>query len=192
MPQATATLLTLDGALRLERTAIRDLHRAHLDPRLARLLELVGAGRLCLRAVGVHACGRDGVQYLDFLSGFGALSLGHNHPRVHQALDAVRQRPNLIEEPSALEAALAHNLALLAGGGLDRVHFACSGTEAVDAAIKLARAATGRVRLVACEKGFHGRSIGALSVTERAEYRAPFEPLLPGVTFVPFGDDQAL
>jgi len=107
-------------------------------------------------------------------------------------MDRIKTLPNLVEGLSVLEGALAHNLATLAPGALQRVYFANSGTETVDAAIKLARAVTGRAKLVACHNGFHGRSIGALSLMDRRELRESFAPLLTDVAFVPFGDAEAL
>jgi putrescine aminotransferase len=133
----------------------------------------------------------DGTRFLDFVSGYAALNLGHNHPRVREALDRVAEWPNLMEGLDGLSGALAHNLTELAGGELRRACFANSGAEVVDMSIKLARAATRRAALVACRGSFHGRTIGALSVASRDEFREPFAPLLPA-TFVPYGDAGAL
>src|SRR5205085_796264 len=134
--------------------------------RLARLMEIVGAGEPPVRASGAYYWDRYGRQYLDFLSAFGALNLGHNPAAVEQAVARVRDLPNLSDGLSPLAGVLAHNLAAIAPGGLTRVHLANSGTEVVDAAIKFARAATRRPRVVACHESFHGRSIGALSCTD--------------------------
>lgn len=186
------SLITLGEALRLNERQSVVYHRRHLNARLTALLELIKADKPLVRASGAHFWDSEGNQYLDFLCGYAALSLGHNHPRVCEAVDKVKALPNLVEGLSLLAGALAHNLAALAPGVLQRVYFANSGAEVVDAAIKLARAATGRLKLVACHKGFHGRTIGALSVMDRREYCEPFAPLLAGVVFVPFGDSEAL
>ena len=185
-------LITLEEALRLDQRQNVAYHRRHLNSRLTALLELIKADKPLVRASGLYFWDSGGNQYLDFLCGYAALSLGHNHPRVCEAVDKVKALPNLVEGLSLLAGALAHNLVVLAPGELQRVYFANSGAEVVDAAIKLARAATDRVKLVACRKGFHGRTIGALSVMDRREYTDPFKPLLADVTIVPFGDSGAL
>ena len=185
-------LITLEEALCLDQRQNVVYHRRHLNARLTALLELIKANKPLVRASGSYFWDSDGNQYLDFLGGYAALSLGHNHPRVCEAMHKVKALPNLVEGLSLLAGALAHNLAALAPGELERVYFANSGAEVVDAAIKLARATTGRVKLVACYKGFHGRTIGALSVMDRREYSEPFKPLLADVAFVPFGDSEAL
>lgn len=192
MTGSNASLITLEEALCLDQQQNVAYHRRHLNSRLTALLELIKADRPLVRASGPYFWNRDGNQYLDFLAGYAALSLGHNHPRVCEAVDKVKTLPNLVEGLSLLAGALAHNLAALAPGTLQRVYFANSGAEVVDAAIKLARAATSRVKLVACHRGFHGRTIGALSVMDRREYSEPFAPLLADVAFVPFGDSEVL
>jgi putrescine aminotransferase len=149
---------------------------------------------LCKRqkAGGVYVEDCDGKVYLDFASAYATLNLGYNHPDIEAALDRVRNLANLVEGPGQLVAALAHNLTAIAPGNLTRVVFVNSGSEAVDVALKLARAATGRQRLIACQKCFHGRTVGALSIIDRREFRQHFEPLLQSVGFVPFGDSEAL
>jgi putrescine aminotransferase len=190
--KGAAALITLDEVLQLGPKEASYYHQQHLNPRLATLLELVGLSKRFTRAVGPYMWDEQGNRYVDFLCGFGALNLGHNHPRVLEALEKIGGLPNLIEGVNPFAGALAHNLALLAPPSLERVYFANSGAEVVDAAIKLARAATGRTKLVACCDGFHGRTVGALSVMHRQDYREPFAPLLADVTFVAFGDSEAL
>jgi putrescine aminotransferase len=186
------TLISLDEALQLDRVQNRLYHERHLNPRFAKLISVLGADKEFAHASGLYVWDSEGTQYLDFLAGFGTLSLGHNHPCLLRALDRTRELATLIEEISPLEGALAYNLAALTEGQLERVFFASSGAETVDNAIKLARAATDRTGFVACHGGFHGRTVGALSVTQRREYREPFGRLLPEVAFVPFGDSRAL
>jgi acetylornithine aminotransferase len=136
----------------------------------------------------------DGKRYLDLLSGIAVNALGHGHPALVQAVakqaeTAIHVSNFFTSEPAIR---LAERLLLLAsapsGSG---VFFANSGTEATEAAIKLSRR-TGRSRIVALEGSFHGRTTGALALTHKAAYREPFEPLIPGVVFVPPGDEQAL
>ena len=185
-------LITLEEALHTDRQQNIIHHRRHLDPRLADLMKLIDIDKVFTRASGVNIWDSDGKRYVDFLGGFAAINVGHNNPRICAAVDKVREWPNLVEGLGVLAGALAHNLAVLAPGELQRVYFANSGAEVVDAAIKLARAATARVKLVACHKGFHGRTVGALSLMDQREYREPFTPLLADVAFVPFGDGEAL
>ena len=136
----------------------------------------------------------DGRRYLDLLSGIAVNALGHGHPALVQAVakqaeSAIHVSNFFTSEPAI---ALAERLLSVAsapdGSG---VFFANSGTEATEAAIKLSRR-TGRSRIVALEGSFHGRSTGALALTHKVAYREPFEPLIPGVVFVPPNDPEAL
>lgn len=164
-----------------------DLYRRHVNKSSAALVELLGAP-LPERAEGNHLYDGDGVRYLD-CAGFGVNLIGHRHPVV---IDAVTRQLNaapLVSKPliSRVTAEAAAALAGVAPAGLDHVYFTNSGAEAVEVAIKLARL-QGRTRVIAMRDGFHGKTFGALSVTGRPAYRAPFEPLLPGVEFAAFGD----
>ncbi|GGN01594.1 acetylornithine aminotransferase [Terrabacter tumescens] len=136
----------------------------------------------------------DGRRYLDLLSGIAVNALGHGHPALVQAVakqaEAAIHVSNFFTSEPAI--ALAERiLAVAAAPAGSGVFFANSGTEATEAAIKLSRR-TGRSRIVALEGSFHGRSTGALALTHKAAYREPFEPLIPGVVFVPPNDDDAL
>ena len=136
----------------------------------------------------------DGKRYLDLLSGIAVNALGHGHPALVQAVakqaeQAIHISNFFTSEPAILLA--ERLLALAAAPGGSGVFFANSGTEAIEAAIKLSRR-TGRTRLVALEGSFHGRSTGALALTHKPAYREPFEPLIPDVVFVPPNDEAAL
>ncbi len=186
-------LLKIEEALNLSREQVREFHKNYLNAGLSGMLKLLDLDKVFVRAAGVSVWDTEGREYLDFLGGFGALNLGHNHPAVLAALEKVRTLPNLIQSSlGALAGALAHNLAQITPGNLQRSFLCNSGCEAVEGALKLARAATGRKEFVYCHNSFHGKSFGALSVTGREKYQKPFEPLLPGCTAVPFGDAQAL
>ncbi|CCH76417.1 Acetylornithine aminotransferase [Nostocoides japonicum T1-X7] len=136
----------------------------------------------------------DGNRYLDLVGGIAVNALGHNHPALvaavsKQVSEAVHVS-NLFTTPAQI--ALAERLlAITDAPPGSRVFLANSGTEAIEAAVKLARR-TGRTGIVAAENAFHGRTTGALALTHKAAYREPFEPLLPGVTHVPYGDSDAL
>ena len=186
------SLISLEAALAMTRERNRELHLRHLNPRFARLLQLIDADLPVVRAEGSYFWDSSGRRYLDFLTGFAALGLGNGHPRVKDALNRVESMPVLIQGLNHLAAALAHNLAALAPGNLQRLYFANSGTETIDASIKLARAATGRKKILSCAGCFHGRSIGALSLIGNPVFRESFEPLVPETSRVPYGDPYAL
>jgi acetylornithine aminotransferase len=161
----------------------------------ASLMNNYGTPPLTLvRGEGVHVWDADGNRYLDLVGGIAVNALGHAHPAVVRAvteqIGVLGHTSNLYVNPVAVELAEA----VLDVAGLSsraKVLFCNSGAEAVEAAVKLARL-TGRGRLVACAGAFHGRTMGALTVTGQPTKRAPFEPLLPGVVHVPFGDVAAL
>ncbi len=147
-----------------------------------------------VRGEGAHVWDADGNRYLDLVGGIAVNALGHAHPAVVEAVTnqvaTLGHTSNLYVNPVAVE--LAEALLDVAGlAGRAKVLFTNSGAEAVEAAVKLARL-TGRTGLVACDGAFHGRTMGALTVTGQPAKRTPFEPLLPNVTHVPFGDVEAL
>ena len=174
---------------------VRRLHRDHINPTLVEALALLGYGRDFVRGEGIRLWDAEGRTYRDFLAGYGTLLLGHNHPEVREAIDEVLRAgvPQFVQvSPQPLAGELAARLSRLAPGGLDIAYFMSSGSEAVDGALKLARAATHRARFVFAERAFHGITFGALSVTGHPHHRAPFEPLLPGCARVPWGDAAAV
>jgi len=163
----------------------------HVDPAFVTLLGSLGYGRVFTRAVGSAVWDDQGRRYLDLLAGFGSVNIGHNHPRLQARLRAFfdEQPLNLSHTgPSPYAAGLAAALAAVAGPPLEMSLFATGGAEAVEAAIKAARAATRRARVVFCDGAYHGLSLGTLSVSASSRMRGPFEPLLPGCDAVPFGD----
>lgn len=175
----------------VDRRHVLALYRKHLSVGRARLAAVAGGG-MEVRSAGSRVFDTDGTEYLD-CGGYGVFLAGHCHPRIVEAVVAqVRTHPlatRLLLEPTAATA--AHALASVTPPGLDRVHFVNSGAEATETAIKLART-HGRTRLVSAVNGFHGKTIGALSLTARGLYQDPFRPLLPDVCHVPFGDAAAL
>jgi ornithine--oxo-acid transaminase len=171
------------------------LNQRHLNPQLGRILRTLGFDREWVAGRGPHLIDRQGHEYLDFLSGYGVFSLGRSHPYVKEQLTRVlaADTANLPQlGVSALPGALAEELIARAPKPLDGVVLTSSGTESVETALKLARAATGRKRIVYCDHGFHGLTLGSLSVNGNEEFRERFEPLLPGCEPVPFGDLDAL
>lgn len=181
----------IERMLQERQAEARELHHRHVNPGAVEELYRAGYGRSFVRAEGLELEDAGGRRYLDFLSGYGVLNLGHNHPTVRAALEAVlaRKVPGFLQvDLGLLEGLAAQRLVAALGGELDKVFFCQSGTEAVEAGLKLARAATGRVRFVACEGAFHGLTLGALSLNGNADRIRPFGPLLRDVSRVPFGD----
>src|SRR6476660_5798179 len=150
-----------------------------------------------VRGQGVRLWDAEGREYLDLLSGIGVAALGHSHRGLARAIteqsETLIHTSNLFYHP--LQGQLAERLAHLSG--LPRAFFCNSGTEAVEACLKFARRywhtlGETRTEIIALEESFHGRTIGALSVTSDEHYRTPFGPLLSGVRFVPVNDPEAL
>jgi acetylornithine/succinyldiaminopimelate/putrescine aminotransferase len=170
------------------------LYSQYINPQLPRVLKTIGFDRFYERGEGCYLYDADGERYLDFLSGFGVFALGRSHPVVkralHQAIDG--DAASLVQMDCALlPGVLAQALVDRSHDGIERVVFTNSGAEAIEAAIKFARHATGRGRILYCDHGFHGLTTGALSLNGGGEFRDGFGPLLPA-DHVPFGDLDAL
>jgi acetylornithine/succinyldiaminopimelate/putrescine aminotransferase len=169
------------------------LHAKYGNPQLPRMLRTIGFDTVYEQAEGAYLVGADGHRYLDFLSGFGVFGLGRNHPTVrqalHQYLDA--QFADLVQFDCALPAGVLAEQLVARTPGMERVYFANSGTEAVETALKFARCATGKSRVLYADHAFHGLTAGSLSVNGAREFRDGFGPLLPGDA-VAFGDLAAL
>jgi putrescine aminotransferase len=174
-----------------DRQLVLDWYRRHVNTSLASLARMINAP-VESRSAGTKVYGAGGEVYLD-CGGFGVFLLGHCHPRVvHAVRRQLEEHPlatRIFLNPQLAEAAAV--LASVAPDGLERVFLTNSGAEAVELGLKLARLA-GKTRLIAAEGGFHGKTLGALSVTGRRAYRDPFMPLLPEVEFVRFGDIAAI
>src|SRR5215813_1870203 len=170
------------------------MHARHLNEQLVRVLKTIGYDVGFQKGQGAHLYDRDGVRYLDLLSGWGVFAIGRNHPSLRAALKNVLDAdlPNLVQlDVSTLAGVLAERL-LKYVPYLDKVFFANSGAETVEAAVKFARGATGRPGIVHCAHSYHGLTYGALSLTDDSNFRGGFEPLLPGCTAIPFNDLAAL
>lgn len=170
------------------------MHARYLNEQLVKVLKTIGYDVGFQRGEGQYLFDRDGARYLDLLSGFGVFAIGRNHPVLRQALKSVLDSdfPNLVQlDVSTLAGVLAERL-LEHVPYLDKVFFANSGAECVEAAIKFARGATGRPGIIHCEHSFHGLTYGGLSLTGDPNFRTGFEPLLPGCSAIPFNDLAAL
>jgi len=170
-------------------------YQEHVNPQWVRLLDALQMNVRYRRCAGLELQAEDGRRFLDFLSGYCVHNAGHNHPAIIEALqwELDRQGPAMLQSHvSELAGELAQRLCGLAGGRLDKVFFCSSGSEGVEAAIKFARANTGRSGLLYASGAFHGLTCGALSLMDDAFWRDGFGPMLPDTEAVPFGDLAAL
>ncbi len=178
-----------------EREADRyELHSRHLNEQMVRVLRTIGYDVSFCKGQGQYLYDREGSRYLDLLSGFGVFAIGRNHPVVRDALKSALDAdlPNLVQlDVPTLAGVLAEKL-LAYTPYLEKAFFANSGAEAVEAAIKFARGATGRQGIVHCDHAFHGLTYGALSLNGDDMFRAGFGPLLPDCVSIPFNDLPAL
>jgi ornithine--oxo-acid transaminase len=187
--------LSVAGVLDSRRGEDLDLWARTINPQFVRVLRTIGFDRTWARAEGAYLFDADATRFLDLLGGFGMYGVGRNNPRVRAALiEALElETPGMLAlGTTLLPGLLAEELIGLTGGRVERCLFTNSGTEAVEAALKLGRAATKRERVVSAEHGFHGLTLGSLSANANAEFTARFQPLLPGFEQVPFGDLDAL
>jgi putrescine aminotransferase len=168
-------------------------YKRFINPPLARVMKLSGSP-VAVRARGTTIWDHSGKAYLDFAGGYGVFTLGHSHPRVVAAVRAQLDEMSLSNKTmfDPLAGRLARALAEIAPGDLEISFFANSGAEAVEGALKLARAATRRTKIVATYDAYHGKTFGALAASGTPRYREPFAPLVPDVVHVPFGDVAAL
>ena len=164
----------------------------YMNPNLAKLMAFAGFGAE-MRGEGLYLFDHDGRRFLDCLGGYGTFSLGHRHPAVvgavRDGLDKLGMSGKAFFSPNAAD--LAELLAHHSPDGLELTFFSNSGAEAVEAALKFAKGTTGRPGIVSTLGSYHGKTLGALATTGREKYRKKFEPLMPGVSFVPFGDAEA-
>jgi ornithine--oxo-acid transaminase len=189
----TADRLDLRALLKARGDERYELHARYGNPQLTRTLHAIGFDKTYVRGEGAYLYDESGEEYLDMLAGFGVFALGRHHPVVRQAVHDVldAELADLTQFDAPPLAGLLAEALLAKVPHLDRVYFGNSGTEAVEAALKFARFATRKPRILYCDHAFHGLTAGSLSVNGAKEFRAGFEPLLPD-TAVPFGDVRAL
>jgi putrescine aminotransferase len=168
-------------------------YKSFINPPLARVMKLSGSP-VEVRAAGSTIWDQHGKAYLDFAGGYGVFTLGHSHPRVLAAVREQMERMSLSGKTmfNVVLGRAAKRLAELTPGDLQLSFWCNSGTEALEGAIKLARAATGRGKIVATHNAYHGKTLGALSISGRKTFQEPFRPLLADVAHVPFADAAAL
>jgi len=188
-PPAIAELLSARAG---EEMALND---RYLNPQMGRILRTLGFAKSWRGGEGAHLIDEHGERYLDLFGGYGVFAIGRNHP---EAIAAVQETmaagtgnlPQL--GVTLLSGVLAEQLLARAPGSVAAMVPANTGTEAVEAAIKVSRAATGRPRILYAEHAFHGLTLGSLSLNGEPIFREGFGPLLPGCEPVPFGDPEAL
>src|SRR3954466_459614 len=157
------------------------LHERHLNRTLVAAQRVIGFDKIYARAEGAYLYDMDNAEYLDFLSGYSVYNMGRNHPVVKQAIRDVLDLdlPNMVQmDCSLLSGLLAEALVKRTPPHLDSVFFCNSGTEAMEGALKFARAATGRNRVISLESAFHGLSLGSLSLMGCESFTEGFGPLM--------------
>ncbi len=172
-----------------------ELHEQFLNNQMVRVLKTIGYDRHYKKAVGQYLYDQEGTEYLDLLSGFGVFGIGRNHPTVIEALKETLtlELPNLVQlDVSILSGLLAKEILKTTPDNLTKMFFCNSGTEAVEAAIKFARFTTQRDKIVFCEHGYHGLTMGALSLNGENIFKEGFGSLLPNCEAIPFNDLVAL
>ncbi|MGZ3498301.1 MAG: aspartate aminotransferase family protein [Vulcanimicrobiaceae bacterium] len=168
-------------------------YRQFVNPPLARVMKLSGSP-VEVRAQGCTIWDHNGKAYLDFAGGYGVFTLGHSHPKVIAAVKAQLELMSLSGKTmfNVVLGRAAKKLAEMAPGDLQISFWANSGAEAVEGAIKLARAATKRTKIVGTENAYHGKTMGALSASGREYFKEAYRPLVPDVVQIPYGDASAL
>src|SRR5580692_6652629 len=170
-------------------------YEEYVNPQWVALLNILDMNVRYERCAGSELFTKDGRRILDFLSGYCVHNTGHNHPYIVQALkdELDKSGPTMLQSHvPEIAGELAKRLCQLAGSGLEKVYFGSSGSEGVEAAIKFARATTGRAGIVYANKSFHGLTAGALSLMNDAFWREGFGPLLQDTVGVDYGDTSAL
>ena len=179
----------------LDPVAAAEAYATHVNPDLAALLGRLGLNKHFVRGEGTYLWDDAGRRYIDFVAAYGALPFGHNPPAIWRALQGVEAsgEPNFVQGSTPGAAGeLAARILDIVPPGLDRVTFANSGAEAVEAALKMCRMATGRPGVLATTRGFHGKTLGAISATGNGRYHQVAGGLLPDFAHVPYGDAAAL
>jgi ornithine--oxo-acid transaminase len=193
-PDRSDRCLPIDNLILRREPERYRLHKEHMNEMMVRVLQTIGFDVGFCSGHGQYLVDREGASYLDLLSGWGVFAIGRNHPVLRDALGRVlaSDLPNLVQMDVSVLAGLLAERLLGFTPWLDKVFFSNSGAEAVEAAIKFARSATGRPGILYCSHAFHGLTYGALSLNGDAIFKTGFGPLLPGCVEIPFDDLAAL
>ena len=188
-------LVRFNDAMKSSNDDVFQRYGSYINPVVATMSKLVHFDKHFVRGAGLYLWDDKGDKYYDFVAGYGSVNIGHNSPRVVDAAEKFYQKnmPSLVQaSPGCMTTALAENLALITPENLEISFFCNSGTEANEGALKLARAAGQKTKILYTENSFHGKTFGSLSVTGRSRYQKPFGPLLPGCVSVPYGEIESL
>ena len=186
-------IIDIDEALVLDDEVVHAIYTEYINPSLAKMLGLLGLNKNFIGARGTKVWDREGNEYTDFLGAYGALNIGHNNEFVIREFNKIKTMPNLLQTYiNPIASSLAKNLAAITPKGLKYSFFCNSGTEAVEGALKLAKISSGKSRIIYCEGSFHGKSMGALSVTGRDKYQKYFNPLVPLTHKIAYGNVEEL
>ena len=174
--------------------AVIEKYEKYINPAMAKLFRFMGLNSVEAKAQGCFVYDEQGKEFIDCLGGYGVFALGHCHPKVVQAVQEQLSQIPLSSKVlfNRQLADLAEKLAMITPGDLQYSFVVNSGTEAVEAMLKVAKLATGKGKFICMQNAFHGKSLGALSATGRELFREPFKPLLAGFEHIAFGDIEAL
>lgn len=174
--------------------AVISQYEEYVNPAVAKLFRFMGLNSVEARAQGCYIYDETGKEYIDCLGGYGVFALGHTHPKVVAAVKAQLDKMPLSSKIlfNRQLADLSEKLAQITPGELKYSFIVNSGTEAVEAMIKVAKLSSGKSKFICMDNAFHGKTLGALSATGRELFRTPFQPLVEGFVHVPFGDIKAL
>jgi len=169
---------------------IYDIYAGHVNPSYPDFLRRLGLVNIATRAKGVYITDSLGNNYIDCTAGYGLYNLGHNPPQIVEALIEQLRSDIPLTKPfiTEIQSEFARRITALAPEGLNYVFLCNSGSEAVDSALKLARLASRRKKIIAANGSFHGYTFGALSATGIKKFRLPFGPMVPDIEFINYGD----
>lgn len=195
-PNKSAIALTnFDGAKKQTLLEAMDKYKSYISPTIADLWNMADFARLFIRGEGIYLWDDERNKYYDFVAGYGSVNFGHNNPAIITGIKKMidMQVPSIVQiSPSLVTTALAENIAHLLPGDLEVSFFCNSGTEAIEAAIKLVKKISSKRYIVSAIGSFHGKSIGSLSISGKEKYKKHFRPLLKNTINVPFGDLESV
>ncbi len=189
----SAPFYRIDDVDIMTHNEVYKLSEQYLNAGMSRILHSLDCDIIYKKAYDCIIEDNNGIQYIDFVGGYGAFNMGHSNPYIIDAIHKIEGKANLaFIGLNPYETILAANLAATTQYKLKRSFFCNSGSEAVESALKLARAATKKTRILYCRNAYHGKTFGALSATDRPHYRIPFEPLVPDFDMVSYGSEHEL
>lgn len=183
-----------DAAIEQELAEVIEKYKSYISPTIADLWNMADFARLFIRGEGMQLWDKEGKIYYDFVAGYGAVNFGHNNPVIISGIKQMleSQVPSIVQiSPTVITSALAENIAQLLPGDLEVSFFCNSGTEAIEAALKLVKKISNKRYIVSALGSFHGKSLGSLSISGKEKYKKYYRPLLKYTINIPFGDIEA-